>query len=131
MKDNGVWSSAAWPCVSCSLNVRLPHLPFAAFSLTNTQDWMINMDLWNEYEGRTIDGVFPLTKLLRPEGRSAFFATSNGTGVPTVIRLIESHFDDAEILARWKAISALDNAHLVKMKKFGPASWMGPRWCMR
>jgi eukaryotic-like serine/threonine-protein kinase len=90
------------------------------FSLTNTQDWTIkHMDLWNEYEGRTIDGDFPLTKLLRPEGRSAFFATSNGTGIPTVIRLIESHFDDAEILARWQAISAIDNAHLVKMKKFG------------
>jgi eukaryotic-like serine/threonine-protein kinase len=77
------------------------------------------MELWNEYEGRTIDGLFPLTKLLRPEGRSAFFATSNGTGVPTVIRLIESHFDDAEILARWQAISALDHAHLVQLKKFG------------
>jgi eukaryotic-like serine/threonine-protein kinase len=77
------------------------------------------MDLWNEYEGRTIDGVFPLTKLLRPEGRSAFFATSNGTGIPTVIRLIESHFDDAEILARWQAIQALDHAHLVKLKQFG------------
>jgi hypothetical protein len=83
------------------------------------------MDLWNEYEGRTIDGDFPLTKLLRPEGRSAFFATSNGTGVPAVIRLIESHFDDAEILARWKAIQALDNAHLVKLKKFGPAELDG------
>jgi eukaryotic-like serine/threonine-protein kinase len=77
------------------------------------------MDLWNEYEGRTIDGDFPLTKLLRPEGRSAFFATSNGTGVPTVIRLIESHFDDAEILARWQGITEIDNAHLVKLKKFG------------
>jgi hypothetical protein len=97
-----------------------------AFSLTNSQDWTIkHMDLWNEYEGRTIDGVFPLTKLLRPEGRSAFFATSNGTGIPTVIRLIESHFDDAEILARWKAISAIDNAHLVKLKKFGPAELDG------
>ena len=83
------------------------------------------MELWNEYEGRTIDGDFPLTKLLRPEGRSAFFATSNGTGVPAVIRLIESHFDDAEILARWKAIQALDNAHLVKLKKFGPAELDG------
>jgi hypothetical protein len=97
-----------------------------AFSLTNSQDWTIKyMDLWNEYEGRTIDGVFPLTKLLRPEGRSAFFATSNGAGVPTVIRLIESHFDDAEILARWQAISAIDNGHLVKLKKFGPAELDG------
>jgi hypothetical protein len=94
--------------------------------LTTTQDWTIKyLDLWNEYEGRTIDGDFPLTKLLRPEGRSAFFATSNGTGIPTVIRLIESHFDDAEILARWKAISAIDNAHLVKLKKFGPAELDG------
>jgi hypothetical protein len=94
--------------------------------LTNSQDWTIkHMDLWNEYEGRTIDGVFPLTKLLRPEGRSAFFATSNGAGVPTVIRLIESHFDAAEILARWQAISAIDNGHLVKLKKFGPAELDG------
>jgi hypothetical protein len=77
------------------------------------------MELWNEYEGRTIDGDFPLTKLLRPEGRSAFFSTSNGTGVPTVIRLIESHYDDAEILARWQAIAALDHEHLVELKKFG------------
>lgn len=105
--------------------VLLSHLPFAAFSLTNTQDWKINMDLWNEYEGRTIDGAFPLTKLLRPEGRSAFFATSNGTGIPTVIRLIESHYDDAEILARWQAIQALDHAHLVKLKQFGPAELDG------
>jgi eukaryotic-like serine/threonine-protein kinase len=84
-----------------------------------TQDWKINMELWNEYEGRTIDGLYPLTKLLEPEGRSAFFSTSNGTGVPTVIRLIESHFDDEEILARWRGIAALDNDNLVKLKKFG------------
>jgi len=77
------------------------------------------MELWNEYEGRTIDGLYPLTKLLEPEGRSAFFSTSNGTGVPTVIRLIESHFDDEEILARWRGVAALDNDNLVKLKKFG------------
>jgi hypothetical protein len=77
------------------------------------------MELWNEYEGRTIDGVYPLTKLLEPEGRSAFFSTSNGTGVPTVIRLIESHFDDEEILARWRRVAALNNEHLVTLKKFG------------
>jgi hypothetical protein len=84
-----------------------------------TQDWKINMELWNEYEGRTIDGLYPLTKLLEPEGRSAFFSTSNGTGIPTVIRLIESHFDDEEILARGRGIAALDNENLVKLKKFG------------
>jgi hypothetical protein len=77
------------------------------------------MELWTEYEGRTIDGAFRLTKLIRPEGRSAFFSTSNGTGVPTVIRLIESHFDDDEILARWRGVQALDHVNLIKLKSFG------------
>jgi hypothetical protein len=98
----------------------LTHLPFAAFSLNqNPRTGRTNMELWNEYEGRTIDGLYPLTKLLEPEGRSAFFSTSNGSGVPTVIRLIESHFDDEEILARWKKVAALDHGNLVKLKKFG------------
>jgi hypothetical protein len=77
------------------------------------------MNLWTEYEGRTIDGVYPLTKLIRPEGRSAFFSTSNGTGVPTVIRLIESHFDGDQILTRWRGVAALNHPNLVKLKKFG------------
>src|SRR5271167_1700184 len=77
------------------------------------------MDLWTEYEGRTIDGAFRLTKLIRPEGRSAFFSTSNGTGVPTVIRLIESHFDGDEILTRWRGMAALNHPNLVKLKSFG------------
>jgi eukaryotic-like serine/threonine-protein kinase len=77
------------------------------------------MNLWTEYEGRTIDGVYPLTKLIRPEGRSAFFSTSNGTGMPTVIRLIESHFDGDEILTRWRGIAALNHPNLVKLKSFG------------
>jgi eukaryotic-like serine/threonine-protein kinase len=77
------------------------------------------MDLWTEYEGRTIDGAYPLTKLIRPEGRSAFFSTSNGTGKPTVIRLIESHFDGDEILTRWRGVGALDHPNLVKLKSFG------------
>ncbi len=77
------------------------------------------MDLWTEYEGRTIGGVYPLTKLIRPEGRSAFFSTSNGTGSPTVIRLIESHFDGDVILTRWRAMAALNHPNLVKLKGFG------------
>jgi eukaryotic-like serine/threonine-protein kinase len=77
------------------------------------------MNLWTEYEGRTIDGAYPLTKLIRPEGRSAFFSTPNGTGTPTVIRLIESHFDGEDILVRWRGMEALNHPNLVKLKKFG------------
>ncbi len=83
------------------------------------------MNLWTEYEGRTIDGAYPLTKLIRPEGRSAFFSTPNGTGVPTVIRLIESHFDGEDILVRWRGMEALNHPNLVKLKKFGPVELDG------
>lgn len=83
------------------------------------------MELWTEYEGRTIDGAFLLTKLLEPEGRSAFFSTPNGSGKPTVIRLIESHFDDDLILSRWRGIAALDHPNLVKLKKFGKVEMDG------
>jgi len=77
------------------------------------------MELWTEYEGRTIDGVFPLNKLLLPEGRSAFFSTSNGNGVPTVIRLIASHFDEEEILARWRGVEALGHPNILKIERYG------------
>ena len=83
------------------------------------------MELWTEYEGRTIDGSFPLTKLLRPEGRSAFFSTSNGNGVPRVIRLIEAHFDEDEILARWRGVTALDNPNVLKLEEFGQVTLDG------
>ena len=77
------------------------------------------MELWTEYEGRTIDGAFPLKKLLLPEGRSAFFSTSNGKGVPTVIRLIASHFDEDEIQARWRGVEALGHPNILKFERYG------------
>jgi hypothetical protein len=77
------------------------------------------MQLWNEYEGRIVADQFPLKKLLEPEGRSAFFSTTNGSGAAAVIRLIEAHFDEPEILSRWTAVSKIDQPNLIKLKKFG------------
>ena len=77
------------------------------------------MELWTEYEGRTIDGAFPLKKLLLPEGRSAFFSTSNGNGVPTVIRLIAAHFDEEEILARWRRVETLGHSNILNIEQYG------------
>ncbi len=77
------------------------------------------MQLWNDYEGRTIAEAYPLEKLLSPEGRSAFFSTSNGTGTPAVIRLIEAHFDEEEILARWRQVAEIKQTNLVSMRKYG------------
>ncbi len=77
------------------------------------------MELWTDYEGKTIDGAYTLVKLLEPEGRSAFFSATNGTEKQTVVRLIESHFDDAEILARWRSVAELGHANLIELSKFG------------
>jgi hypothetical protein len=79
------------------------------------------MQLWNDYEGRTIAEAYPLKKLIRPEGRSAFFLTTNGTGTPAMVRLIEAHFDEPEILARWRMVSEIKQENLVAMRKYGEA----------
>ena len=77
------------------------------------------MELWTEYEGTVVDGAFPLKKLLRPEGRSAFFSTSNGKGDSTVIRLVASHFDEDEILARWCGVTALAHPNILGLDHYG------------
>ena len=77
------------------------------------------MQLWNDYEGVTLEGAFPLRKLLMPEGRSAFFSTVGPEGEPTVVRLIECHFDEEEILARWQCVKALGHPNLLKFERFG------------
>jgi hypothetical protein len=77
------------------------------------------MQLWTDYEGVTIDGAFPLKKLLMPEGRSAFFSTAGPKGEPTVVRLIECHFDEEEILARWRSVEALNHPNFLKFERFG------------
>jgi hypothetical protein len=77
------------------------------------------MQLWTEYEGVTIDGAFPLKKLLLPEGRSAFFSTTNSKGDPLFLRLIECHFDEEEILARWRSVEALGHPNFLRLERFG------------
>jgi hypothetical protein len=83
------------------------------------------MQLWSDYEGRTIAEAYPLKKLVRPEGRSAFFLTTNGTGTPAMVRLIEAHFDETEILERWRMVSEIKQENLVVMRKFGETTLDG------
>ncbi len=77
------------------------------------------MHLWTEYEGRTIAGSYTLGKLLRSEGRNGFFATSNTTGNAAVIRLTESHFDEEEVLKRWRQVAELHQANLIEIERVG------------
>jgi hypothetical protein len=77
------------------------------------------MYLWTEFEGATIDSAYALTKLLQTEGRSAFFSTLNASGEPVLIRIIECHFDEDEILARWRGVQALGHPNFLRIDRFG------------
>jgi hypothetical protein len=83
------------------------------------------MTLWNDYEGKTIAEAYPLKKLLRPEGRSAFFTTSEPDGTQDVIRLTESAHDQEELLARWRQVTEVDQPNLVTIKTFGKTTFDG------
>ncbi len=77
------------------------------------------MELWNDFEGKAVDGRFQLDHLIGPKGRSAYFTTKDETGAPAVIRLIESLNDEQEILARWRTVTGLKQEHLVEVLACG------------
>jgi len=77
------------------------------------------MDLWTEFEGATIDSAYCLKQLLQTEGRSAFFSTVNAKGDPVLIRIIECHFDEDEILARWRGVEMLGHPAFLRIERFG------------
>jgi hypothetical protein len=83
------------------------------------------MHLWNDYEGKTIAEAYPLERLLRPEGRSAFFATGDASGTPQVIRLTESLNDEDEILERLRQVSEVHQENLVEIKLYGQTTFDG------
>ncbi len=83
------------------------------------------MKLWNDYEGQVIAEAYPLKKLLRPEGRSAFFVTSAEDGAADVIRITESLNDEHEMLERWRQVSEVQQPNLVEIKTFGATTFDG------
>lgn len=83
------------------------------------------MQLWNDYEGKTIANTFSLGPLVRPEGRSALFALSKGAEAPALIRLTESINDESQMLACWSRVSQVKQENLVAIKRFGETNFEG------
>lgn len=83
------------------------------------------MQLWTEYEGRKIEGTYTLGKLLRSEGRNGFFSTADTTGNAAVIRLTEAHYDEDELLKRWRQVSDMHEANLIGIERFGQTDFDG------
>jgi hypothetical protein len=83
------------------------------------------MQLWNDYEGKTIAGKYPLGPLVRPEGRSALFQLSAGVEAPAIIRLTEAINDEGQMLACWTRVAAVKQENLVAIKRFGETTFEG------
>src|SRR5580658_2403922 len=81
------------------------------------------MQFWNELEGQTLDRLYPLRRLVRSEGRSAWFETATGEelSTPATISLIEALTDADEVTARLKAAQSLKHPNLVTITKVGQA----------
>ena len=79
------------------------------------------MQFWNELEGQEIEGLYPLRRLVRSEGRSAWFETETGEpqSLPATISLTEALTDADEVVARLNAAQNLDNPNLVSITKVG------------
>lgn len=83
------------------------------------------MQLWTEYEGRKIAGTYTLGKLLRSEGRNGFFATADTTGKAAVIRLTEPHYDEDELLKRWRQVADMHEDNLIGIERIGQTDFDG------
>ncbi|HEX9200440.1 MAG TPA: hypothetical protein VF865_12830 [Acidobacteriaceae bacterium] len=83
------------------------------------------MQLWNDYEGKTIANKYPLGALVRPEGRSALFQLSTGAEAPAIIRLTEAINDERQMLACWSRVAAVKQENLVAIKRFGETNFEG------
>lgn len=77
------------------------------------------MQFWNELEGQTIDRLYPLRRLVRSEGRSAWFETVTGEelNTPATISLTEALTDADEVTARLEAAQNLKHPNLVTITK--------------
>ena len=79
------------------------------------------MQFWNELEGQTIDGQFPLRRLVRSEGRSAWFESETSAAQPerATISLTEVLTDADEVAGRLQAAQGLKHPNLVTITQVG------------
>ena len=76
------------------------------------------MPLWNEIEGQTLDGL-TLRKLLRSEGRTAWFSTEDPDGEPAVVSVFEALNDEDTVLARLQAAARFQHPGLLVIRGTG------------
>ena len=83
---------------------------------------MSGAEVWNTWEGRVVDGKFPLRQLLGDSDHSAVFLTER-PGKPSekfALKLIPADAGDADRqLVRWRAAAQLSHPHLIPIYETG------------
>lgn len=75
------------------------------------------MMLWTDLEGRELMGRWRLARLVRPEGRNAWFEATGPDGKPAMVSLTEALNDEDELLARLKAASMVRHRNVVAVRE--------------
>ncbi|HEV3151748.1 MAG TPA: hypothetical protein VGY94_12375 [Acidobacteriaceae bacterium] len=83
------------------------------------------MPLWNEIEGEILDDNLPLQKLLRSEGRTAWFATTGADGQPAVVSVFEALNDEDTALARLQTAARVEHPNLLIIRRTGSTRFDG------
>ncbi len=100
----------------------------------------ISSEVWKKWEGRIVDGKFPLRKWLGGSDHSAVFLTERGGRSPqkAAVKLIpvetrdhephgREYADEDEQLSRWAEIAKLSHPHLLRTWEYGRCQIDGTR----
>jgi eukaryotic-like serine/threonine-protein kinase len=76
------------------------------------------MELWSDFEACEVEGRYPLGKLVRTEGRRAWFETQLGEK-PALIILTESLNDEDVLVERLRAVEQIQHPNVVAVQASG------------
>jgi TonB family protein len=86
---------------------------------------MHNTEAWKTWEGRTVDGKFPLRRWLGGSDHSAVFLTDLGGSQKAVIKLIAASLNADRQLSRWAIAAKLSHPHLIRLFEMGRCRFDG------
>lgn len=86
---------------------------------------MNNTEAWKTWEGRTVDGKFPLRRWVGGSDHSAVFLTDLGGSQKAVIKLIAASLNSDRQLARWAIAAKLSHPHLIRLFEMGRCRFDG------
>ncbi|MGA7524124.1 MAG: SPOR domain-containing protein [Acidobacteriaceae bacterium] len=73
--------------------------------------------LWTDLEGRELNGRWMLNRLVRPEGRTAWFEATGPEGKPAMLSITETLNDEDDLLERLWAAGQIRHPNVVAIRE--------------